>query len=148
MPFTLSIALALATALGGSPASVATLQQMPQAGSVKEYVQTYFVDVPVMVSIAECESHFRQIGEDKQVLEVTNTNGTYDIGIMQINSIHITDAAKLGFDINNLQDNLAYGKYLYDKQGTAPWNSSKACWKNSDAAKAAAADQSLALATK
>ena len=135
MSFSLSIALALATALGGSPAQLASLQQpMPQSQSVKEYVETYFADTPVMIEIASCESHFTQFGKDGQV--VKNPNSTA-VGVFQImSSIHASFAdKKLGVDIYTIQGNLAYAKYLYDTTGTAPWNASKSCWGKSEAAK-------------
>lgn len=135
MSFALSIALALATALGGSPASVASLQRpMPQAGSIKEYVQTYFAGEPVMVEIARCESHFMQYNKDGSVHRGTVNNK--DVGVMQVNEFYHADTAtKLGLDIYTIQGNVAYAKYLYDKEGTAPWSSSEPCWGKSKAAK-------------
>ncbi len=138
MSFSLSIALALATALGGSSASVAQLQQpMPQPQTVEQYVREYFADEPVMAEIASCESHFKQFGADGQVLKNSKSSA---VGIFQImSSIHSTFAdEKLGLDIYTIQGNVAYAKYIYEKQGTAPWNASKSCWGKSDAALALA----------
>jgi len=139
MSFSLSIALALATALGGSSAQVTAMQQpMPQSQSVQEYVETYFADEPVMIEIASCESHFTQFGKDGQVVKNPNSSA---VGVFQImSSIHSTFADhKLGLDIYTIQGNLAYAKYLYDQSGTAPWNASKSCWGKTKAA------QTLAL---
>lgn len=132
MSLTVGLALALNAIIGVTPMSAASLNQtMPQAQTIKEYVQTYFADEPIMVAIAECESHFRQYGKDGSVFRnVLNANGTYDIGIMQINSIWVDKAAKLGLDLSTIQGNLAFGRYLYDAQGSTPWNSSKPCWGN------------------
>jgi hypothetical protein len=48
---------------------------------------------------------------------------------MQINEhYHSATAAKLGLDLYTIQGNVAYARYLYDKQGTAPWSSSQPCW--------------------
>ncbi len=48
---------------------------------------------------------------------------------MQINTYYHRDAAeKLGMDLYSLHGNLAYAQYLYEKEGTVPWNSSKPCW--------------------
>jgi hypothetical protein len=138
MSFSLSIALALATALGGSSASVTAMQQpMPQPQTVEQYVRDYFVDEPVMAEIASCESHFKQFGADGQVVKNPKSSA---VGIFQImSSIHSTFAdEKLGLDIYTIQGNLAYAKYLYSKDGTAPWNASKSCWGKSDAATALA----------
>jgi hypothetical protein len=136
MSFSLSIALALATVLGSGSNSVIAQQPMPQAASVKEYVQTYFADESVMVEIASCESHFRQFGSDGQVLKNPKSSA---VGVFQImSSIHDPIANDLRVDIYTIQGNLAYAKYLYEKQGTAPWSSSKSCWGKSNAAQAIA----------
>ena len=48
---------------------------------------------------------------------------------MQINEhYHSATAAKLGLDIYTIQGNVAYAQYLYQKEGTQPWSSSKPCW--------------------
>lgn len=133
MPFSLSIALALATALSGPSAQAAAVQAMPQAQSVKEYAQSYFADEPVMIEIARCESRFTQYNKDGSVHRgVVNDK---DVGVMQINEFyHGEIAKKLGLDIYTIQGNMAYAKYLYDTQGTAPWSSSEPCWGKTKAA--------------
>jgi hypothetical protein len=81
-----------------------------------------------MIDIAFCESRFRQFNKSGDVLrgEVNSD----DVGVVQINTYyHQKDALALGFDIMTLEGNMAYGKYLYEKQGTRPWNSSKPCWQ-------------------
>jgi hypothetical protein len=59
------------------------------------------------------------------------------VGAFQIMaSIHADFAAKkLGLDVYSLEGNAAYAKYLFDKQGTVPWDSSKPCWSKSQAYK-------------
>jgi len=48
---------------------------------------------------------------------------------MQINEYYHTDKAKkLGLNLRTVEGNLAYAKYLYDKEGTQPWISSSKCW--------------------
>ncbi len=55
---------------------------------------------------------------------------------MQINEhFHLDKALELGYDIYTIEGNLAYGKYLYYKEGTAPWVSSASCWKRAPIAK-------------
>jgi hypothetical protein len=52
-----------------------------------------------------------------------------DTGVMQINkTYHAKTAAKLGLNLDKLDDNLAYAKYLYDTQGVQPWSASEPCW--------------------
>jgi hypothetical protein len=114
---------------------------MPQVQTVKEYVNEYFADEPILAAIAQCESQMRQFGANGQVLK--NPHSTA-VGVFQImSSIHGSLADdKLGLDINTLQGNAAYARYLYEKEGTRPWNSSKACWSKSQAYK----DSQAALA--
>ena len=132
MHFTLGLALALSQAItGGSLQSTGiVLQAMPQAQTVEEYVREYYADTPILADIAGCESKFRQYDKNGSVLhgEVVYQ----DIGLMQVNeTYHKAVADKLGLDINTMQGNLAYAKYLYEKEGTTPWNSSKVCWGKS-----------------
>ena len=146
MSFTLGIALALSAVLGTSSAQVAVEpQQMPQAQTVQQYVQTYFADEPVMIAIAGCESHFEQLDKDGKVIKNPNSSA---VGVFQIMaSIHAGSAdQKLGLNIYTLQGNAAYARYLYESQGTAPWNDSKSCWGKTAAAKALAASSTLAIA--
>lgn len=112
-----------------------TVQPFMAAQTVEEYVHEYFADIPVMIAIAECESQFRQFDKDGKILK--NPTSTA-IGIFQVMaSIHQEHAdTDLGLDITNIQGNAGYARYLYEKQGTTPWNASKACWSKTEAAKA------------
>jgi len=101
---------------------------LPTLVETEAAVRSYFVDVPAMISIAKCESGFRQY----------NTNGTplrgsgLYIGVFQIDEkIHAGAALGMGMDIYTLDGNLAYAKYLYSKAGTRPW---AGCVTNSDSA--------------
>lgn len=137
MPFALGLALALSSALGAPAAAsttVPTLVIAPQAQTIRDQVESYFVDIPVMVDIAKCESHFRQFDKDGDIYRGKQNNR--DVGVMQINEdFHLSASKKLGFDIYDLEGNMEYGRYLYEREGTTPWNSSKACWGSSKAAK-------------
>lgn len=90
-------------------------------------VREYFSDIPVMVQVARCESTFRHNLADGSILRGRVDNR--DTGVMQINTYYHGDTAqKLGLDLENLQDNMAYARYLYEKQGTQPWSASEPCW--------------------
>lgn len=132
MPFAAGIALAVSFVLnGGAAATVASA--MPSAQSSQQYVESYFSDIPVMIDIARCESRFRQYDAAGNVHrgEVNDK----DVGIMQVNEYyHGTMAEKLGLDLYTMQGNVAYARYLYEKEGTAPWISSKPCWGKTQAA--------------
>jgi hypothetical protein len=147
MPFAVGVALAVSLVVNsGSAAQASTsVSIMPTAQSPKEFVQSYFADIPVMIAISKCESRFHQYDADGSVYrgEVNNL----DVGIMQINEHYHSDTAKkLGLDLYTIQGNVAYARYLYEHQGTAPWSSSEACWGATAAKLKAAQSNSIALA--
>lgn len=90
-------------------------------------VREYFSDIPVMIQVARCESTFRHNDASGAVLRGVVDNR--DTGVMQINTYyHGVTAEKLGLDLENLQDNMAYARGLYERQGTQPWSASAPCW--------------------
>ncbi len=92
-------------------------------------VRQYFSDIPVMVQVARCESHFRHTLADGTVLKGA-VDGR-DTGVMQINTgYHAAAAADLGLDLTDLRDNMTYARHLYETQGTNPWSASRSCWGN------------------
>ena len=146
MPFAAGLALAASLVINGGtmPAST-SVSIMPASQSPKEFVQSYFADAPIMVAISKCESRFHQYDADGSVYrgEVNNL----DVGIMQINEhFHSDTAKKLGLDLYTIQGNVAYARYLYEHQGTAPWSSSQGCWGATAAKLKAAQSNSVALA--
>ena len=108
---------------------------------VETAVRSYFAETPVMSAIASCESEFTQFNSDGSVL-----HGGYKhtmIGIFQIAPLHLPTAKAHGFDVNTVAGNMAYAKYLYEREGTRPWLDSSWCWqKKMDAA---AKDESAKL---
>ncbi|MEX0917566.1 MAG: hypothetical protein WDZ93_00230 [Candidatus Paceibacterota bacterium] len=103
------------------------------AGNTEAVVRQYFEDIPVMIQVARCESTFRHTLSDGSVLK--GKVDPADTGVMQINKrYHLKTAEKLGLDLNNLHDNMAYARYLYEKQGTQPWSASAPCWSRTLAA--------------
>ena len=90
-------------------------------------VREYFSDIPVMVQVARCESTFRHTLADGSVLK--GRVDPADTGVMQINKrYHESTANKLGLNLENIYDNMAYARHLYDTQGTQPWSASSPCW--------------------
>jgi hypothetical protein len=95
--------------------------------STEAIVREYFSDIPVMIQVARCESTFRHTLEDGSVLRGKVDNR--DTGVMQINTYyHGATAEELGLDLEDLEDNMAYARALYEKQGTQPWSASAPCW--------------------
>ena len=95
--------------------------------STEQYVRKYFSDIPIMIQIARCESTFRQLDDNGEVHR--GKVNSQDVGVMQIKEHYQLPAAIKGnYNIYTLEGNTAYARALYQKQGTAPWSSSKACW--------------------
>ncbi len=95
--------------------------------STEKYVREYFKDIPIMIQVARCESHFRQLDSDGEIHRgVVNSA---DVGVMQINEFyHLDQSEKKNYNIYTLEGNVAYARDLYERQGTQPWSSSKPCW--------------------
>ncbi|OGG86012.1 hypothetical protein A2392_00905 [Candidatus Kaiserbacteria bacterium RIFOXYB1_FULL_46_14] len=92
-------------------------------------VREYFKDIPVMVAVAKCESHFQHTLQDGSVLK--GRIDSADTGVMQINKrYHEKRAIELGLNLENIYDNMAYARQLYESQGTQPWKASSSCWNN------------------
>lgn len=95
--------------------------------TTEEVIKDYFKDTPILIDVARCESQYRQFDQNGNIIR-----GVYnpdDVGVMQINEFyHAKTAKKLGYDLYSLEGNMAYAKYLYEKEGTAPWEYSSKCW--------------------
>ncbi len=98
-----------------------------QVSYTEAVVREYFSDIPVMIDVARCESHFRHTLADGTVLR--GVVDKRDTGVMQINTYYHGQAAiRMGLDLTSLEDNLAYARSLYERQGTQPWSASRPCW--------------------
>ena len=74
---------------------------------------------PIMVEVARCESGLRP---------EANRVGV-DLGLFQINQIHLPEVERLGLDRLILEDNLTFANILYSTQGLNPWYMSEHCWR-------------------
>ena len=105
----------------------ADYQPITDPENVKRFVTDYFSDIPQLVKVAECESHFRQFGKNGKVQRGERNH--YDVGVMQVNELyHAEDAIEMGLDIYTLDGNVAFARHLYEKFGNKPWKSSSKCW--------------------
>lgn len=94
---------------------------------VESAVREYFAETPIMIPIAKCESKFRQYASSGNPLY--GGAGGKMVGVFQIHSdVHAVFARGKGMDIETLDGNMAYAKYLYEREGTQPWISSFPCW--------------------
>jgi hypothetical protein len=110
-----------------SDAVVAAKTKAPVHSNTEAIVRDYFKDIPVMIQVARCESTFRHTLADGSVLQGLVDNA--DTGVMQINKrYHLSASINLGLDINDIYDNMAYARHLYERQGTQPWSASAPCW--------------------
>lgn len=90
-------------------------------------VREYFKDIPVMIQVARCESTFQHTLADGSVLKGRVDNA--DTGVMQINKrYHSAAATAMSLDLDDIYDNMAYARHLYETQGIRPWNASAPCW--------------------
>ena len=128
-----AIASTTNTAIASTTANVAattTEEIAMDRGAVEDYIKPEYADTPILIAIAQCESNFRQFNPDGTV--VRGKVDSHDVGVMQINETYWLGKSKsLGDDIYTIEGNMDYAKYLYDKEGTDPWNSSAKCWSGS-----------------
>jgi len=107
--------------------NVSSETRLAEGVNTETIVRDYFSDIPVLVQVARCESTFRHTLADGSVLK--GRVDPADTGVMQINKrYHSATAIKLDLDLDNIYDNMAYARYLYEKQGTQPWSASSPCW--------------------
>ncbi|KKW15992.1 MAG: hypothetical protein UY54_C0001G0018 [Parcubacteria group bacterium GW2011_GWA2_50_10b] len=102
-------------------------QPISDPKNVEKFLNDYFADIPLMAKIAKCESQNRHYNSKGNVLR--GQKNTYDRGVMQINLLyHEETAEKMGLDLHDIDDNVAFARHLYEKYGAKPWMSSSACW--------------------
>jgi hypothetical protein len=96
----------------------------------ESFLRREFADTPILVEISRCESEFRQF--DKEGKIVRGRVNKADVGLFQINELyHLETAKKMNINIETVEGNVAFAKYLYSKYGTSPWSASKPCWGTS-----------------
>ncbi len=92
--------------------------------SIIERVRQAFLDAPIMLEIARCESQYKAAAHNTKL----NKDGTTDGGIFQLNSIHDEELNFLKLDKFDPKDNIRFARILYDRSGLQPWESSRGCW--------------------
>ena len=97
-------------------------QNVRSAGDVKKAITAVFGNQAAQaLEVSRCENGLRLFARANN-----NTNGTFDSGFFQINSIH---RARFGDGfLNDPAEHLLVARVLWNEQGTTPWNSSRKCW--------------------
>lgn len=88
--------------------------------TVEEKILKAFPDVPIMVEVARCESQLDPLAD--------RGNLNVDVGLFQINQVHLATLEKLGLDRRDIDDNITYAKMLYESSGLDAWYMSRDCW--------------------
>ena len=97
--------------------STTTLQNQV---AVEKRVREYFIEAPVMIAIARCESNFRQFTDSGSLFRGGMGGGM--VGVFQFyEKFHTATARALGFDLSTLEGNIGYAKHVYVAEGTTPW---------------------------
>ena len=92
---------------------VYAVEPITQPQTIEEKIRAMFPEDPDRaVAIAKCESGMRA-----DAFNGKNRNGSWDAGVMQINSVHKYSKEYL-FNVDN---NLKVARKLYDRQGFNPW---------------------------
>ena len=94
---------------------------------IVEEIHNVFPDAPIMVEVAKCEG----VRHGKLDPTAYNpTNGSGDTGIFQISEYWNGDWYRsLGFtDMEDIKQNLAFARVMYDTYGLQPWEASRHCW--------------------
>ena len=95
------------------------------SAQVEAILRAYFADIPAMVEVARCESRFRQFAADGTTL--TDPSNSW-IGAFQVSRIHSAKATAMGYDLDSLEGNMMYARFLYQQSELGPWRSSESCW--------------------
>lgn len=90
---------------------------------VKEIAPKYGVDPDQALAIMWCESRYVVRAKNH------NDNGTNDVGLFQINDVHIPRLVSLGLTRYDARENITYAMMLMKANGTSDWNASAHCWR-------------------
>lgn len=94
---------------------------------INKITEVFGENAPIMIKVARCESGIRQFDDKGQIIK---NPVTPDYGLFQINlPSHEKKLEELKLDYRELDDNIAYAKYLFDKNGLRDWQMSAKCWR-------------------
>lgn len=126
LPFLLTASMATTTLSFIESAGISKAETAETSKITQVIHKVFGKDAPLMIRVAECESSLRQTQDGKVLRGIVNSK---DSGVFQINKdAHLEEAESLGLNVDKLEHNILYAKYLFDKYGTKPWQYSKKCW--------------------
>lgn len=91
---------------------------IPDTSGIRALIEAAFPDAPVMLAIAEAESHMRPEAANP----VSSARGLFQILIGTWNAYGCSG------DRLDASDNIACARRIYDAEGTRPWNASAHAW--------------------
>jgi len=101
--------------------------EQPLNVRIEALATKYGVDVSVANRIIKCESSFKENAFNKNIKD--GVHWSTDFGYFQVNDFfHEKEMIKIGLDIHTPNDNLEYGFYLLQRDGTRHWKASSKCW--------------------
>ena len=110
---------------GADPRKPVATASSPTSTLLSKYFPTDAI--PVMSKIMHAESSGSATAVN------SNTNGTQDHGLFQINDVNVPALKKAGIissrqDLYDPEKNVKAAAFLYKQSGTQPWNPSKSVW--------------------
>lgn len=103
----------------------------PDKDSLMAFLKTLSPRDSMLAEFAACESGFTQYDYSEPDSALHGKTTRHDIGILQENmDAHGDEIKRLGYDVTKLNDNMAYGALLFEREGSNPWNSSAWCWRD------------------
>lgn len=102
------------------------LNRMPTDEFVADLVRSYPWDYSTAIRLAKSENYYNMTGSFDCARTNTNTDGSVDVGLFQINSIHSRRLASLGMTMEDMKDckkNADYAyNWVYKASGWSPWS--------------------------
>lgn len=92
------------------------------AAIITHAAKRYGVSPKVAFAVAWCESRYVETARH------LNTNGTHDVGLFQINDVHIPTLQRLGLTRYDYEENATFAMKLISQHGLSDFSGSSACW--------------------
>lgn len=102
------------------------INKRPSDEFVADLVRSYPWDYSVAIRLAKSENYYNLTGSFDCARTHTNNDGSVDVGLFQINSIHSQRLSSLGMTMEDMKDcrkNADYAfNWVYKHSGWSPWS--------------------------